>query len=187
MNEKEQDNPSLVIQKTLLTTHDPFHIHALLALVCVSHIVYRCVLFARGVHDMGFVAGQWSTLAAIVIHGTLSLSSFVFTLPAKRIKVFFPPLFFSIFFPFSFPSPGDSTPPQGWISYMARVSIAIHHLCLAFSFVNGTSLDSAFGPCRVSCDSYLSYFGICWCRIFLYVGFRQGERCVSRHAFQHDS
>lgn len=69
----------------LLTNHDPFHIHASLALLCVLHYGYRISLAAMGVHDMGFNADS-NTLACMGLHTALSLSSLLFSIPARRIK-----------------------------------------------------------------------------------------------------
>lgn len=68
-------------RKGLFTHEDTFNFHKMLGLSCLLSYAYR---FAQvGDSDMGFMSSN-ETLASIVLHMTLSVSSLIFKIPTKR-------------------------------------------------------------------------------------------------------
>jgi len=71
------------IKKQLVTHEDPGHLHKILGLSCLMSYAWR---FSQiGESDMGFKTYPQLTLPTILLHWSLSLSSFVFKIPKKRI------------------------------------------------------------------------------------------------------
>lgn len=75
--------PLSELRRKLFSSHDkPFNIHKTLGIYCLIHFFYR---FAQaGASDMGF-NGSWWSLASLVPHAMLSLSSLIFSIPKRRI------------------------------------------------------------------------------------------------------
>lgn len=63
----------------LHTHEDPFGVHKVLGVACLAHFAYRISLGG----DMGLVPNRW-TLASLVLHAALHVSSFQFALPGRR-------------------------------------------------------------------------------------------------------
>ncbi|CAB9518571.1 unknown protein [Seminavis robusta] len=70
-------------KQKLFTKEDPFHLHKTLALLCLASFVWRFSLF--GAADLGFRSHPQWTLVTLILHFSLHLSSFAFSIPAKRI------------------------------------------------------------------------------------------------------
>lgn len=66
----------------LLTKEDVLGLHKLLGFSCLCSIALRLCQVGDG--DMGF-RNDWTTPTTIALHLLLSLSSFIFDIPAKRI------------------------------------------------------------------------------------------------------
>lgn len=73
-----------VWKKQLITHEDPFHFHKTLGIACLLSFIWR--LAHCGASDMGFATHPSWTLPTIALHWSLTLSAFVFKIPAKRIK-----------------------------------------------------------------------------------------------------
>lgn len=70
------------LRRKLFSKEDPCHIHKTLGVYSMTHFVYR---FSQvGATDMGFTS-SWFSLATLAPHVLLSLSSFIFHIPKKRI------------------------------------------------------------------------------------------------------
>ena len=67
--------------RKLFTREDRFSAHKMLGSFCVLHAAFR--LSQVGHADMGF-GPTLPTLACILVHATLSLSSFLFRIPVQR-------------------------------------------------------------------------------------------------------
>ena len=67
--------------RKLATPEDRFSAHKILGGMCIVHTVFR--LMQAGPLDMGF-RPSLATLACILLHATLSLSSFLFRIPLQR-------------------------------------------------------------------------------------------------------
>lgn len=74
-----------VWKERLLTTEDPMHVHKVLGLLCLTSFIWR-LSQAYSDSDMGFQTYPQWTIPTILLHWSLTLSSFVFAIPAKRIK-----------------------------------------------------------------------------------------------------
>jgi hypothetical protein len=71
-------------KKQLITHEDPWHVHKTLGICCLISFAWR--LSMMGPSDMGFQKYTSLTLPTFLLHWSLTLSSFVFNIPAKRIK-----------------------------------------------------------------------------------------------------
>jgi hypothetical protein len=71
-------------KKQLITHEDPGHMHKILGVTCLISFIWR--LAQMGETDMGFQKYTKLTLPTIILHWCLTLSSFIFTIPVKRIK-----------------------------------------------------------------------------------------------------
>lgn len=67
--------------RKLVTSEDRFSTHKTLGIFCLLHATYR--LARVGPADMGF-GPTFSTLVCILLHATLSMSSFLFRIPLQR-------------------------------------------------------------------------------------------------------
>lgn len=68
----------------LITHEDPGHIHKTLGLACLLSFLWRISMI--GEDDMGFTKYPALTPPTILLHWSLTLSSLVFRIPAKRVK-----------------------------------------------------------------------------------------------------
>ena len=76
--------PAVSRWKAQLITHeDPGHIHKALGVACLTSFAWR--LSMAGERDMGFATHSAWTLPTVLLHGSLTLSSFLFRIPKKRI------------------------------------------------------------------------------------------------------
>jgi hypothetical protein len=71
-------------KKQLITHEDPGHVHKTLGILCLLSYIWR--LSQSGATDMGFATRPALTLPTIIMHWCLTLSAFIFKIPAKRIK-----------------------------------------------------------------------------------------------------
>lgn len=71
-------------KKQLITKEDPNHIHKTIGILCVLSYIFRIVQI--GPNDMGFVTFPKLTMPTIILHLLLNSTSFVFTIPNKRIS-----------------------------------------------------------------------------------------------------
>ena len=71
-------------KKQLITHEDPGHVHKTLGICCLISYIWR--LSMTGPSDMGFLTYPSLTLPTILMHWSLTLSSFIFNIPSKRIK-----------------------------------------------------------------------------------------------------
>ena len=71
-------------KKQLITHEDPGHFHKVLGVSCLLSIMWRFSM--AGSKDMGFAVYPELTLPTLCLHLCLSASSFVFSIPQKRIK-----------------------------------------------------------------------------------------------------
>ena len=71
-------------KKQLITHEDPGHVHKTLGICCLVSFMWRLSMI--GSSDMGFQTHTSLTLPTMILHWSLTLSSFVFNIPAKRIK-----------------------------------------------------------------------------------------------------
>ena len=71
-------------KKQLITHEDPGHVHKTLGICCLISFAWRLSMI--GSSDMGFQTHTSLTLPTIVLHWSLTLTAFVFHIPAKRIK-----------------------------------------------------------------------------------------------------
>jgi len=73
-------------RRELITEDDPLHLHKTLGLLCLVSFVTRLLwqLWKPG-SDMGFASHPEWTLATLVLHVLLNLSSFEFRIPRRRI------------------------------------------------------------------------------------------------------
>merc|ERR1719311_1055753 len=73
------------IKNRLMTREDGryYHFHKTLGLSCLASFAYR--MANAGAADMRF-GSSWQTLATLLLHATLSVSSLIFTIPIRRIK-----------------------------------------------------------------------------------------------------
>jgi hypothetical protein len=71
-------------KKQLVTHEDPGHFHKTLGVICLISFAWRLSMI--GPSDMGFQKYTSLTLPTIILHWSLTLSSFVFNIPSKRIK-----------------------------------------------------------------------------------------------------
>jgi len=71
-------------KEKLITHEDPLHMHKILGLSCLVSFAWR--IAQAGPNDMGFLSHPHWTVPTIALHWCLTLSAFVFAIPAKRIK-----------------------------------------------------------------------------------------------------
>jgi hypothetical protein len=77
--------PTLTKWRQLLITHeDPVHFHKILGISCLCSFFWRLSLI--GPTDMGFQTYPSLTIPTFMLHWSLTLSSFIFKIPSKRIK-----------------------------------------------------------------------------------------------------
>ena len=69
------------VMRKLVTREDRFSTHKILGMFCILHTAFR--LSQVGPSDMGF-GPTLPTLACILVHVTLSMSSFLFRIPLQR-------------------------------------------------------------------------------------------------------
>ena len=71
-------------KQQLITHEDPGHIHKTLGILSLMSFIWRLSMI--GPTDMGFKTYPSLTLPTILLHWSLTLSSFIFNIPSKRIK-----------------------------------------------------------------------------------------------------
>ena len=71
-------------KKQLFTHEDPGHFHKILGVCCLLSFSWRISMM--GPSDMGFQRYMLLTLPTLLLHWSLTLSSFVFNIPSRRIK-----------------------------------------------------------------------------------------------------
>jgi hypothetical protein len=71
-------------KKQLITHEDPGHFHKILGITCLISYMWR--LSMMGPTDMGFQSYTSLTIPTFILHWSLTLSSFIFKIPSKRIK-----------------------------------------------------------------------------------------------------
>lgn len=67
----------------LYTHEDPYHTHKTLGIFCLSHFIYR--LYLRIAYHTMFLEMNTITIACICAHILLSVSSFVFSIPKRKV------------------------------------------------------------------------------------------------------
>jgi len=67
-----------------VTDEDPGHVHKILGIACLISYAWRFSM--AGATDMGFESYPHLTIPTLLLHWSLTLSSFVFKIPRKRIK-----------------------------------------------------------------------------------------------------
>jgi hypothetical protein len=77
--------PPKTWKQQLITKDDPWHVHKTLGVACLVSYAWRFSL-AGGSADMGFATHPEFTVPTLVLHEALTLSSFVFQIPKKRIN-----------------------------------------------------------------------------------------------------
>ena len=78
------DGALFKLKKQLFTHEDPWHFHKTLGICCLISFAWRLSMI--GPSDMGFQKYTTLTLPTLLLHLSLTLSSFVFKIPSKRIK-----------------------------------------------------------------------------------------------------
>jgi hypothetical protein len=71
-------------KEQLVTSEDPWHVHKILGVACLLSYAWRFSM--AGTEDMGFATHPELTLPTLLLHELLTLSSFIFQIPRKRIK-----------------------------------------------------------------------------------------------------
>ena len=71
-------------KKQLITHEDPGHIHKILGVAVLASFIWRFSMF--GERDMGFKTYPHLTLPTILLHCSLTATSFIFKIPKKRIS-----------------------------------------------------------------------------------------------------
>jgi hypothetical protein len=71
-------------KEQLITKEDPGHVHKVLGICCLISFIWR--LSQMGPSDMGFRTYPSFTIPTFLLHWSLTISSFIFHIPAKRIK-----------------------------------------------------------------------------------------------------
>jgi len=71
-------------KKQLITHEDPGHIHKILGVAVLASYAWRFSMFGKS--DMGFATYPKLTLPTILLHASLTLTSFLFKIPKKRIS-----------------------------------------------------------------------------------------------------
>jgi hypothetical protein len=71
-------------KEQLITKEDPAHFHKILGITCLISFIWR--LSQTGDSDMGFQRYPSLTIPTFLLHWSLTLSSFIFHIPARRIK-----------------------------------------------------------------------------------------------------
>jgi len=76
------------LKKQLITHEDPGHVHKILGVACLASTLWRFSLYLgkKEDTDMGFAAYPHWTVPTLLLHFSLTASSFLFKIPAKRIK-----------------------------------------------------------------------------------------------------
>lgn len=68
----------------LYTHEDPYHTHKTLGIFCLLHFLYR--LYLRVVYNTMFLEMNTSTIVCVCVHILLSMSSFVFSIPKRKVS-----------------------------------------------------------------------------------------------------
>jgi hypothetical protein len=76
-------NTLLELKKKLVTLEDYLHVHKILGILVLISFIYRLTQFFD---DMGFSSHPELTLPTILVHWLLTVSSFQFRIPPRRIK-----------------------------------------------------------------------------------------------------
>lgn len=71
-------------KQQLITKEDPMHIHKTLGVLCLISIIFR--LIQIGPSDMGFATSPSLTMPTVFLHLLLNITSFLFTIPSRRIS-----------------------------------------------------------------------------------------------------
>ena len=75
------------LRQQLITKEDPGHVHKILGVACLASTLWRFSLYVvEQDTDMGFAVYPQLTVPTLLLHFSLTASSFLFKIPAKRIK-----------------------------------------------------------------------------------------------------
>lgn len=82
---KSCDGPLYAWKSALITNEDSLHVHKTLGVLCLLSFLVR-IPFVGERHDMGFASFPEWTLPTLLLHLSLNLSSFQFSIPPRRIN-----------------------------------------------------------------------------------------------------